>query len=157
MVALAVVLTALAFPAAPPARCTTAQLRVTIGPGQGAAGTAFFPLRFTNVSGRPCTLRGFPGVSSVTRRGGRRIGDPAARESGQTIHTVTLHAHGGRATATYAHVNVDNFSRAACRPRTARGLRVFPPNTRRAAFVAFRHRACSRTGLHDSRVRPVAG
>ena len=49
-----------------PAPCTHSQVRLHIGPGDGTAGTIFYPVRFTNRSARACTLRGFPGVSSVS-------------------------------------------------------------------------------------------
>ena len=46
--------------------------------GNGAAGTIYYPLEFTNLSGRTCSMRGFPGVSAIGRNGRQ----PAARRTG---------------------------------------------------------------------------
>ncbi len=49
-------------PAAVPA-CTAGALGawVAIDQGQGAAGSIFYPLEFTNLSRHACAMRGFPG------------------------------------------------------------------------------------------------
>jgi len=41
---------------------------------------------------------------------------------------------------------VDDFSPSACGPRTAAGLRVFPPNQTRAKTIPFPFAACSARG-----------
>src|SRR5215470_15998251 len=76
---------ALAAPAHPAARaaaapsCATSSLRVWLGvPGDSAAGHTAYQLELSNISGRACTLFGFPGVSAVAA-GGRQLGTPAAR------------------------------------------------------------------------------
>src|ERR1700760_2636144 len=75
--------------AATPA-CQTGGLVVWINTqGNGTAGTIFYTLNFTNLSGHPCTLRGFPGVSAVNLRGGM-LGRAATRDTGQTVRAVTL-------------------------------------------------------------------
>ena len=40
---------------------------VAVGQGNGAAGTIYYPLEFTNLSGHTCSLFGFPGVSAHRR------------------------------------------------------------------------------------------
>src|SRR5437899_464512 len=77
-------------------RCTAAGLVVWLAsePGGGAAGSTYYSLRFTNLSGRRCTLRGYPGISAVDLRG-RQLGS-AGRRSPSTIKTVAL-APGGEA------------------------------------------------------------
>src|ERR1022692_3076667 len=53
-------------------RCATAGLVVWMDTnGDGAAGTIFYTLKFTNLSGHACTLFGHPGVSAVSLSGGR--------------------------------------------------------------------------------------
>jgi hypothetical protein len=86
---------------------------------------------------------------------GHRLGSPAGRDHTRTPHTVRLNA-GATRTATLQVVNVGNFSAAACRPVTAAGLRVFPPNATRSKVVPFPFRACSRSGPIYLIVRPVA-
>jgi hypothetical protein len=137
-----------------PAPCTHGQLRLHVGRGNGTAGTTFFPLTFTDRGARPCTLLGFPGVSSVTRRH-RQIGSPATRDVGFRVRRVRLRAHGGAATAVLGIVDTGALPRAACRPVRAWGLKVFPPNETRAFFVRRPHSACSRRGSPNTHVRPV--
>ncbi|HEV8220728.1 MAG TPA: DUF4232 domain-containing protein, partial [Streptosporangiaceae bacterium] len=56
--------------------CATGGLVVWISNVQGAAGTFYYTLNFTNLSGHACTLRGHPGVSTVNLSGSQ-IGRPA--------------------------------------------------------------------------------
>jgi Domain of unknown function (DUF4232) len=134
-------------------RCTSAALAVWIGVGEGtgAAGSNYYPLELTNVSGGRCHLFGFPGVSAWD---GRQDGSAAARETGFTPHTVTL-APRASAHAVLQIVNAGNFSPSACRPVTAGSLKVYPPNARRAQLVPFQFSACSAKGPIFLRVRPV--
>ena len=57
--------------------CTTADLGawVAADQGNGAAGSIYFPLQFTNVSRHTCSMRGFPGVSAIDRNG-HQLGSP---------------------------------------------------------------------------------
>src|ERR1700722_13466166 len=48
--------------AAQPPACATGSLRVTAGPPNGAAGSVYYPLLFTNASPVPFFMHGFPGV-----------------------------------------------------------------------------------------------
>jgi hypothetical protein len=138
-------LAATASPAAPAtaARCGTADLVVWMTYDQAAAGTMYYTLHFTNLSGHACTLRGHPGVSAVSLRGSR-IGQAAGwiRPGNGKLLTVSLRS-GASATATLALTDVGVFSRKDCRQVTAAGLRVYPPGQRRPRVVAYPLRACS--------------
>ena len=94
--------------------------------GNGAAGTTFYELHFTNLSGHACTLNGFPFLFAVNLAG-HQVGPRAVFRRPPTPHLVTL-ANGKTATAVLGIVDTGVFSRSACRPVTAAGLRVFPPN-----------------------------
>ena len=136
-----------------PAPCTHAQIRLHVGDGEGAAGTVYYPLTFVNRSARACTLRGFPGVSSVTR-GHRQVGTGAAWDA-VPRRSIRLSARGGAATAVLGIVNALNFPRSTCRPRPVWGLRVFAPGQTRAFFAKVSHVACSRPDVANMHVRPV--
>jgi hypothetical protein len=136
-----------------PAPCTHSQLRFHLGRGDGAAGHVFWPLVFTNSSGRACTLRGYPGVSSVAGDDGHQVG-PAAKREPRKVRTVTLKANGGKATATLNHVNPDVVDPARCHKASARGYRVYAPGQTRAFFARQRHQVC-RVGRFPDTVRPV--
>ncbi|AHI00846.1 hypothetical protein GCM10010174_15280 [Kutzneria viridogrisea] len=126
-----------------PAKCTTADLKVTLGQGDAGAGHAFTPIVFTNTSGKDCTITGYPGVSFVTGDNGSQVGDPATRvQSGGA--TVTL-APGKQTSADLSRTNVGLYDPAQCAPTEVRGLRVYPPDNTAAVFVPLDGQACSKT------------
>jgi uncharacterized protein DUF4232 len=47
-----------------PLPCATTDLKLTVGAPNGAAGTIFYPLDFSNTSGSACTMYGYPGSRS---------------------------------------------------------------------------------------------
>lgn len=120
--------------------------------GNGTAGTIFYTLHFTNLSGHTCTLRGYPGVSAVNL-GGRLIGRPASRLTGHPVRTITLR-NGRTASATLGAV--DTGALPTCAMATAAGLRVFPPNSTVSKTIPFPFPACSNTGATFLRVDPVS-
>jgi Protein of unknown function (DUF4232) len=140
-------------------KCTTSSLRVWVGvPGDGSAGAVHFQLELSNISARDCTLRGYPGVSATTARGGQ-LGRAASRDTSHPVTEVVL-GPGGTAHVELGVTDVGVFSRGACRPVTAGGLKVFPPNDFTAARFPFSFRACARRGpvyLHVSSVIPGTG
>jgi hypothetical protein len=135
-------------------RCATSGLVVWLDTqGDGAAGSVFYHLRFTNLTARACTLTGFPGVSAVDLRG-RQLGTPAERDRTTPVRTVRVGA-GATVGSVLRIVQAGNFPAAQCRPTMAAGLRVFPPNQTAAKIVPFPFRACSRTGPVFLQVRAV--
>lgn len=140
-------------------QCARSWLTSWMGvPGDAAAGSTFYQLEISNVSGQTCTLHGFPGVSALGR-GGKQLGSPAGRSHSHTELTVTLQPN------QTAHVelqiaDVSNFPRAACRPATASALRVYAPGNFAAMKFPFSFRACGRKGpvyLHVSTTISGAG
>jgi hypothetical protein len=109
--------------------------------GNGAAGTIFYNLEVTNLSGHACTLNGYPYLYAVNLKG-HQVG-PRAKFSPPSPHLVKL-GNGQTATAVLGIVETGNFSPSVCRPVTAAGLRVFPPNQTRSKLVPFPFSACSR-------------
>jgi len=147
--------------AATPA-CKTSQLVVWLDTqSNGAAGTIFYTLNFTNVGAR-CTLRGYPGVSAVGR-GGKTLGNAAARDSLNKPKTVTLAPpnalHGSFSTAhtMLGIVDTGALPTNTCRPTIASGLRVYPPNQTAAGFVSYPFAACSHSGATYLRVQAITG
>jgi Domain of unknown function (DUF4232) len=134
-------------------RCSTAGLVVWLDTrGSGAAGSIYYTLELTNLSGHACTLYGYPGVSAVDLRG-RRLGSAATRNT--HAHHVVVLAPRAAATAVLQIVQAANFPRSTCRQVTAAGLRVYPPGQTRSKIVPFPFRACSRRGPVYLTVRPV--
>ena len=124
--------------------CPTSGLHTVVNtvPGGGAAGTVYVAIDFTNVSGRTCTMTGFPGVSFVTGHPGQQIGAAATRQTTFPSETVTLPA-GGNAHAWLGIADAGNYSPSACRPVTARIVRVYPPDQFAAVYASFTATVCS--------------
>ena len=135
-------------------RCTTSGLVVWLNTqGNAGAGSAFYNLEFTNLSGHPCVLVGYPGLSAVDL-GGHQLGSAGARTP-SPVHVIHL-ANGATAIAAIRIVDADNFPNSTCHQVTAAGVRVFPPNQTAWKVVPFPFRACSATGLVYLDVKAVA-
>ncbi len=142
----------------PTRACSTSDLEVWLGLGEGgaAAGSTYYPLELTNVSRSSCRLFGFPGVSAVRSR---QLGSPAERDRSHAPRRVVL-APGETAHTVLRIVDVANYPAGRCRPTTAIGLRVNPPDQRTSAEIPFAFRACSRAGpvfLSVGAVEPGVG
>jgi hypothetical protein len=112
--------------------------------GDSAAGSTYFKLKLTNLSGRRCALKGYPGVSAVDLAG-RQLGSAAGRNAHTRPSTVSL-APGRTAAAVLQVAHAGVYPTAECRAVTAAGLRVYPPNQKASKVVPFPFRACSRVG-----------
>jgi hypothetical protein len=138
------------------ARCMSQRLVVWLAPNDGgaAAGSVFYSLNFTNLSGHACVLAGYPGVSAVDL-GGRQLGSAASRSPHEPYRAVRLRA-GDTASAQLQISQAANFPIGDCHRVNAAGLRVYPPNALRSKVVPIPFNACSHTGpvyLHVERVR----
>jgi Protein of unknown function (DUF4232) len=137
--------------------CRFSQLGVSLGRSSGAAGTVYVAIVFKNRSSATCSLRGYPGLSSVGGSDGHQIGAPAARQrNGRPIATVVLRP-GAVASAAYGQAEALNFPKAVCHPVTSLGLRVYPPESTLAVYLPEKHLACSATKLpgNGSVISPV--
>ncbi|MDO5032066.1 DUF4232 domain-containing protein [Corynebacterium sp.] len=117
-----------------PRACTMDQLTVSLGTQQGAAGSSLVDVLFSNTSDSPCTLTGFPGVSAVTNNDGTQLGRAATRENNAPAQPVSL-APGAAAVANVKITNVGPMDPTQCQPQPADGLRVYPPEETRSAFL----------------------
>lgn len=144
-------------PAAPASsgRCHTGDLALKIGGGDAAAGTQREFLVFTNKSGGPCTLYGYPGVSWVTGDQGTQVNDPFQRIDPARRTHLTL-APGKQANAVLVTHTAENYPAATCKPVSTRGFRVYPPDETAAIFVPQPQTACSVRGVGLAQVEPLA-
>ena len=124
-------------------RCTTGEVSAGVGPAEGAAGSIYRDLVFTNTGPRTCELRGFPGVSYVTGDDGHQVG-PAAVMQGERGGQVPI-PPGRTAVAPLQLVNVQNFDPGVCQPTPVRGLRVYPPGDTASIFVTMDGSGCAGT------------
>jgi hypothetical protein len=151
------VLTADTSPAAAAVRaCTAGDLGawVAVTQGNGAAGSIYYPLQFTNLSRHACAMRGFPGVSAVDRNL-HQLGSPAGRDHVIPVRTVVL-APGRTAHAILRYGDVAVATSPGCHPtlRTFE-LRIYPPGQRHATYAAFDFAVCSHAGPVYLGIEPV--
>ena len=142
-------------PAAVPA-CTAADLGawIAVDQGNGAAGSIYYPLQFTNLSRHTCAMRGFPGVSAIDRNG-HQLGSPAGWSTRVAAHTVVL-APGATAHTILQYSDVEVTTAPGCNPVfTTFELRVYPPGQYGATHAAFGLEACSHAGPVYMRVEPI--
>jgi hypothetical protein len=116
--------------------------------GGGAAGTTFYHLEFTNLSGHACTLQGFPFVFAVNLSG-HQIGNRAVFNHAFPASMATV-GNGKTIHAVLGIVETGNFPAPACKPVTAAGLEVFAPTgiNEVGRTVPFPFSACSTQGSH---------
>lgn len=104
---------------------------------QGAAGSQFGRVILINTSPRTCHLRGFPGGRFVAS-GGRRIPTHVTRDHATAVRRVVI-LPGSAAAFGLRWSDVPSGSQ---RCKTARWLRVTPPNATSTLRVHFGHAPC---------------
>jgi hypothetical protein len=131
-----------AAPATIPPVCGTANLVVwvNVDEGQGAAGTWYYPLEFTNISNHTCRVWGYPGVSA-TDASGKQLGDAATRQNIWPGAWVNIGA-GGTVHALFGY-GAAEVSTSGCKPKTATYLKVYPPNQTSARHAFFDFPSCT--------------
>lgn len=116
------------FPVA--TRCAPSSLRLSIGQSQGAAGTIYYPLVFTNTGGVACTISGIPRVQPSTGTSqssphtavGPAAGlrDFSSSGYGQAIRLAPR----AQASAAFGVAESGNFPTSRCKPATFTGVSV---------------------------------
>jgi hypothetical protein len=139
-------------------RCAPSQLSVWVNvqSANGAAGSVYYNLDFTNTSGTTCHLYGYPGVAAINANGAQ-LGDAAAENSAVPASYVNI-APGGTAHAVLRYVDVVANS-PECKATPATYLRVFPPDDTSALLAFFDLPSCTATGQgyrQIERVQPGA-
>ena len=126
-----------------PQPCASRDLGVRTGQGQGAAGSTYVPIVFTNNSGATCTLYGYPGVALAGGSPVRQIG-VAADENPATPRQIVTLGPGAVASAQLRIVSAQNFPAARCHQVTTTYLQVYPPNQTTPIYVMYSATACSK-------------
>ena len=129
---------------------------LAVGQGSAAAGTIYYPLEFTNLSGHTCSLFGFPGVSAINDHGSQ-LGSPANWERTSAPQTVIL-TPGATAHTTLAYHDAAVTTEPGCNPvNSAVLLMVYPPGQHVAAPAEYDGLSCSRAGVfYLSIVGPIS-
>ena len=139
-------------PTGPPA-CKASALAASLGPGNGTAGSTYYPIEFTSNSGAACTLYGYPGVSFLAASGGQ-VGAAATEDPAYPRRLVTL-APGAAAHAELRVTDAMNYPASACRPVTVHRLRVFPPGQTSPLYLILNATACASASVQILSVQTV--
>jgi hypothetical protein len=141
-----------------PVACPTSSLQVKQGVAQGYAGGVYEVIVFTNTSGSPCTLYGYPGVSLVSGPPYMQIGLAAKRSTSTPRKLVTL-APGGTAHALLQIVDALNYPTASCGPAKATALKIYPPNQTAPVYLPNTSNGCAKPVqiMYIGAVQPGSG
>jgi hypothetical protein len=118
--------------------CATAQLTLSAGDSNGAAGSSYDHYLLVNKGPTSCTLTGFPGVSFLNSAG-TMLGQ--AGRSTTTFTTVTLPV-GQTASFMVKTSNIGVDAGCSAATQTTATLQVYPPNQTTVLTVPSRQAAC---------------
>jgi len=137
--------------------CTASDIGawVAIDQGNGALGTIYYPLEFTNLSEHTCALFGYPGVSAVDGDG-HQLGSPAGWGSLAGAQAVNL-APGATAHTLLAYHDAVVTTEPGCDPvSVAVQLRIYLPDQYNTTYAAFALQVCSHAGpVYMSIAEPI--
>ena len=126
-----------------PGSCATRDLSAKVGQSQGTAGSTYVNIVFTNISGKTCTVYGYPGVSLAGGTPVTQIGLSATESTAAPRQLVTLTA-GAVGNALLQIVDAGNFPSATCAPVNATYLQIYPPNQTTPIYLQFSSQTCSK-------------
>jgi hypothetical protein len=130
-----------------PAGCATRDLQAKAGVAQGAAGSDYQVIDFTNISNATCTLYGYPGVSLAAGTPVAQIGMAASRSSVAGPTVVSL-APGQTANALLRITQALNYPSKTCSPTKTTYLQIYPPNQTTPIYLAYSSTGCSSTSVN---------
>jgi hypothetical protein len=133
--------------AAGPAGCATRDLQAKAGVAQGAAGSVYQVIDFTNISNATCTMYGYPGVSLAAGTPVAQVGMAASRSTVAGPAVVTL-APGQTANALLRITQALNYPSATCSPAKTTYLQIYPPNQTTPIYLAYASTGCTSTSVH---------
>jgi hypothetical protein len=133
--------------AAGPASCATKDLRAKLVNAQGAAGSVYQNIDFTNVGSTACSLYGYPGVSLGKGMPFKQIGAAAQRSTTAAPTVVTL-SPGQTANALLRVTQALNYPRAKCAPTKTTALQIYPPNQTTALYLTYAATGCTSTSVN---------
>jgi hypothetical protein len=129
------------------AGCQGRYLRADVGQSQGAVGSTFQVITFTNLNNVPCTLYGYPGVSLANGTPVTQVGAAADRDRTSAPTRVTLQPQ-GVASVTLRIVQALNFPTSTCKPVATTWLQIYPPNNYGALYVPYKSTGCADSATH---------
>lgn len=135
----------------PAPSCRPAQMRLSLGVAQGAAGSIYHPIIFTNTSGT-CVIWGVPHIQPVIGATHRPVGPAASNASVGMMPARHYVGRGQSVSVGFAVAETGNYPASRCRAHSASGVIVsLSPFVRstylRLVFTTCTAQASTRTAL----------
>jgi hypothetical protein len=127
-----------------PPGCASRDLKATVGIAQGAAGSVYQVIDFTNIGTSSCSLYGYPGVALAGGSPVTQIGAPASRSTASAPKLVSL-AAGASANTLLQITDAQNYPTSRCGPTASTYLQIYPPNQTTPIYLAYKSMGCSST------------
>src|SRR5215471_8773721 len=127
-----------------PPGCASRDLKATVGIAQGAAGSVYQVIDFTNIGTSSCSLYGYPGVALAGGSPVTQIGAPASRSTASAPKLLTL-AAGATANALVQITEAENYPASKCGPTPSTYMQIYPPNQTTPIYLAYKSMGCSST------------
>jgi Protein of unknown function (DUF4232) len=122
--------------------CATRDLQVKAGTGQGAAGSLYQEIEFTNIGTAACTLYGYPGVSLAAGNPVTQVGAAASRSTVAGPAVVTLQP-GAVGSALLRITQALNYPTSTCSPKSTTYLVIYPPNQTTPVYLSYKSMGCA--------------
>ena len=124
--------------------CATRDLQARAGVSQGAAGSVYQVIVFTNIGNTACTLYGYPGVSLAAGTPVTQVGQAATRSPIAPPTLVTLQpGHTGNALLRITQAL--NYPTQTCSPKATTYLQIYPPNQTTPIYLGYTATGCAST------------
>lgn len=130
-----------------PPGCATRDLKATVGVAQGAAGSVYQVIDFTNIGTASCSLYGYPGIALAGGSPVTQIGMAASRSPQAGPALVTL-APGAVANTLLRITQAQNYPTSKCSPVASTYLQIYPPNQTTPIYLGYKSTGCSATGVN---------
>jgi hypothetical protein len=130
-----------------PPGCATRDLKATVGVAQGAAGSVYQVIDFTNIGTASCSLYGYPGIALAGGSPVTQIGAAASRSPQAGPALVTLKP-GAVANTLLRITQAQNYPTSKCSPMASTYLQIYPPNQTTPIYLGYKSTGCSATGVN---------
>ncbi|MFY9650692.1 DUF4232 domain-containing protein [Trebonia sp.] len=130
-----------------PPGCATRDLKATVGVAQGAAGSVYQVIDFTNIGTASCSLYGYPGIALAGGSPVTQIGMAASRSPQAGPALVTLKP-GAVANTLLRITQAQNYPTSKCSPMASTYLQIYPPNQTTPIYLGYKSTGCSATGVN---------
>jgi hypothetical protein len=130
-----------------PPGCATRDLKATVGVAQGAAGSVYQVIDFTNIGTASCSLYGYPGIALAGGSPVTQIGAAASRSPQAGPALVTL-APGAVGNTLLRITQAQNYPTSKCSPMASTYLQIYPPNQTTPIYLGYKSTGCSATGVN---------